>query len=196
MNELLLNRFLKIFKDEILPLTLEGVNLGNKIFGAAIIKKDDYSLVIAGTNNETKNPLWHGEIHTLKKFYELDKKMRPNEKNCIFLSSHEPCSLCISAITFSGFNNFYYLFPYEATSDKFNIPHDLNILKEVFNITDGKYIKENSYWKSYNINILVNELKDANRKKLIESFNEIKKKYIDLSKKYQSSKEKNSIPLK
>ena len=196
MSEILLDKFLDTFKNDILPLTIKGVNGGNKIFGAAIINKDDYSLVVAGSNNETENPIWHGEIHTLKKFYELDNKMRPNEKNCIFLSSHEPCSLCLSAITFSGFNNFYYLFPYEATSDKFNIPHDLNILKEVFNITDGKYIKENSYWKSYNINILVNELKDANRKKLIESFDEIKKKYIDLSKKYQSSKEKNSIPLK
>ena len=196
MSEILLERFLQTFKDEILPLTFEGVSLGNKIFGAAIINKDDYSLVVAGSNNETKNPLWHGEIHTLKKFYEIDKKMRPNEKNCIFLSSHEPCSLCLSAITFSGFDNFYYLFPYESTSDEFNIPHDLNILKEVFNITDGKYMKENSYWKSYNINILINELKDANKKKLTDSFNEIKKKYIDLSKKYQSSKEKNFIPLK
>ena len=196
MNEILLNKFSDIFKNDILPLTVKGVNSGNKIFGAAILNKNDYSLVVAETNNETENPIWHGEIHTLNKFYELDNKMRPNEKNCIFLSSHEPCSLCLSAITFSGFNNFYYLFPYEATSDKFNIPHDLNILKEVFNITDGKYIKENSYWKSYNINILVNKLKDANRKKLTESFDEIKKKYIDLSKKYQSSKEKNSIPLK
>ena len=172
------------------------MDAGNKIFGAAIINKDDYSLVVAGSNNETENPIWHGEIHTLKKFYELDNKTRPNEKNCIFLSSHEPCSLCLSAITFSGFNNFYYLFPYESTSDEFNIPHDLNILKEVFNITDGKYIKENSYWKSYNINILVNELKDANKKKLTDSFNEVKKMYIDLSNKYQSSKENNSIPLK
>ncbi len=122
--------------------------------------------------------------------------MRPKEKNCIFLSSHEPCSLCLSGITFSGFDNFYYLFPYESTSDEFNIPHDLNILKEVFNITDGKYMKENSYWKSYNINILLNEMKNANKKKLADSFNEIKKTYIDLSKKYQSLKEKNSIPLK
>ena len=47
-----------------------------------------------------------------------------------------------SAITFSGFDNFYYLFPYTATNDEFNIPHDLNILKEVFNISDGNYIKE------------------------------------------------------
>ncbi len=196
MSEVLLDKFLNIFKNDILPLTIKGVDTGNKIFGAAIINKDDYSLVVAGSNNETENPIWHGEIHTLKKFYELDNIMRPKEKNCIFLSSHEPCSLCLSGITFSGFDNFYYLFPYESTSDEFNIPHDLNILKEVFNITDGKYMKENSYWKSYNINILLNEMKNANKKKLADSFNEIKKTYIDLSKKYQSLKEKNSIPLK
>ena len=174
MSKVLLDRFLDVFKSDILPLTFEAVNLGNKIFGAAIIKKDDYSIVVAGSNNETKNPLWHGEIYTLKKFYEINKKMRPDEKNCIFLSSHEPCSLCLSAITFSGFDNFYYLFPYESTSDEFNIPHDLKILKEVFNIADGKYMTKNSYWKSYNINSLIDELKTDNKKKFIEFFNFIK----------------------
>ena len=196
MSELLLNRFLRAFKDEILPLTFEGVNSGNKIFGAAIINKNDHSLIVAGTNNETKNPLWHGEIHTLKKFYEVDKKKRPDEKNCIFLSSHEPCSLCLSAITFAGFDNFYYLFPYESTSEEFKIPHDLNILKEVFNVTDGKYIKENSYWKSYAINNLIEEIKTNNKKKLMDAFDQIKKIYVDLSNKYQSSKGESSIPLK
>ena len=196
MSEILLHKFSDIFKNNILPLTAKGVDIGNKIFGAAILNKNDYSLIVAETNNETENPIWHGEIHTLKKFYELDSKIRPSEKNCIFLSSHEPCSLCLSAITFSGFNNFYYLFPYESTSNKFNIPHDLDILKEVFNIEDGKYMKENSYWKSYNINTLINELKSNDKNKLTVSFNEIKEKYIDLSKKYQSSKEKSSIPLK
>ena len=196
MNEMLLDKFVDIFKNNILPLTIKGVDAGNKIFGAAIINKEDYSIVIAGSNNETENPIWHGEIYTLKKFYELDNKIRPKEKNCIFLSSHEPCSLCLSAITFSGFNNFYYLFPYESTSDEFKIPHDLNVLKEVFNISEGKYIKENSYWKSYNINDLIKELENSNKKKILNSFDEIKKIYIDLSKKYQSSKEKNFIPLK
>ena len=160
------------------------------------MKKEDYSLVVAGTNNEIENPLWHGEIHTLKKFYEINKKTRPNEKNCIFLSSHEPCSLCLSAITFSGFDNFYYLFPYESTSDEFNIPHDLRILKEVFNINEGKYIEKNSYWNSYSINDLIEELTNNKKKKLSDSFNKIKNSYIDLSNKYQLSKEKNSIPLK
>ena len=196
MNEKALEKILNIFLKEVLPLTEQGVAKGSKIFGAAIIKKDNLSLVVAETNNEIQNPLWHGEMHTLKKFYELDANTRPKEKDCMFLSSHEPCSMCLSAITFSGFDNFYYLFPYESTSDEFNIPHDLNILKEVFNITDGNYINKNSYWESYNINNLINELEDSKKKKLINSFNDIKKTYIDLSIKYQKSKDKNSIPLK
>ena len=196
MTEILLDKFLDVFNNDILPLTSKGVDSGNKIFGAAIIKKDDYSLVVAGSNNETENPLWHGETHTLKKFYEINKETRPDEKNCIFLSSHEPCSLCLSAITFSGFDNFYYLFPYESTSEEFSIPHDLNILKEVFNINDGNYIKNNSYWKSYSINSLINKLEDSKKKKFKDLFNNIKKNYFDLSNKYQTSKENNSIPLK
>jgi len=196
MTEILLDKFLNVFNNNILPLTSKGVASGNKIFGAAIINKNDYSLVVAGSNNETENPLWHGEIFTLKKFYEIDKKIRPSEKNCIFICSHEPCSLCLSAITFSGFDNFYYLFPYESTSDEFKIPHDLNILKEIFNINDGNYIKNNSYWKSYSINSLINKLEDSKKKKFKDSFKNIKKNYVDLSKKYQTSKENNSIPLK
>ena len=196
MTEILLDKFLDVFNKNILPLTLKGVDSGNKIFGAAIIKKDNYSLVVAGSNNETENPLWHGETHTLKKFYEINNETRPEEKSCIFLSSHEPCSLCLSAITFSGFDNFYYLFPYESTSEEFSIPHDLNILKEVFNINDGNYNKNNSYWKSYNINSLINKLENSKKKKITDSFNNIKKKYFELSNKYQASKEKTSIPLK
>ena len=93
MNEKALEKILKIFLKEVLPLTEKGVAKGSKIFVAAIIKKHDLSLVVAETNNEIENPLWHGEIYTLKKFYELDPKKRPNEKDCIFLSSHEPCSM-------------------------------------------------------------------------------------------------------
>ena len=191
---ILLNKILNTFKENIIPLTKKSVESGNKIFGAAILKKEDFSIVMTGANNEIENPLWHGEVHTLKKFYELPKEKRPSEKNCLFISSHEPCSLCLSAITFAGFDNFYYLFPYESTSEEFNIPHDLNILKEVFNISGGKYIKENSYWKSYNINKLIEESSE-NKQNLKDSFNKVKKMYIDLSNKYQSSKNNNSIPL-
>ena len=196
MTEKALEKFLDIFNKEILPLTEKGVDIGNKIFGAAILKKDDFSLVVAGSNNEIENPLWHGETHTLKKFYEINKDTRPSEKDCIFLSSHEPCSLCLSAITFSGFDNFYYLFPYEMTNDEFNIPHDLKILKEVFKLNNGEYNKENLYWKSHNINMLIENLSSSKKEKIISQLKEIKKNYISLSNKYQMSKNKNFIPLK
>ena len=196
MSEKALEKFLDIFIEEILPLTEKGVDKGNKIFGAAILKKDDFSLVVAGSNNEIENPIWHGETHTLKKFYEINKDYRPSEKDCIFLSSHEPCSLCLSAITFSGFDNFYYLFPYEMTIDEFSIPHDLKILKEVFKVNNGEYNKENSYWKSHNINMLIKNLSSLKKEKFINQFKEIKKNYIDLSNKYQLSKNENFIPLK
>ena len=195
MNEKALKKILDIFSNEVLPLTVKGVAKGSKIFGAAIIKKDDFSLVIAETNNEIENPIWHGEIHVLKKFYELDVKTRPNEKDCMFLSSHEPCSMCLSAITFSGFDNFYYLFPYTATNDVFNIPHDLKILKEVFKINDGEYNKENSYWKSQNINLLVENLPTSKKEKILSKLDEIKNKYKALSNQYQENKDGNAIPL-
>ena len=195
MNEKALKKILDIFSNEVLPLTIKGVAKGSKIFGAAIIKKDDFSLVIAETNNEIENPIWHGEMHVLKKFYELDVKTRPNEKDCMFLSSHEPCSMCLSAITFSGFDNFYYLFPYTATNDVFNIPHDLKILKEVFKINDGEYNKENSYWKSQNINLLVENLPSSKKEKILSKLDKIKNKYKTLSNQYQENKDGNAIPL-
>ena len=195
MSEKALETILNVFLKEVLPLTEKGVAKGSKVFGAAIIKKDDLSVVIAETNNEIENPLWHGEMHALKKFYELDANTRPNEKECMFLSSHEPCSMCLSAITFSGFDNFYFLFPYNDTNDEFNIPHDLNILKEVFKINDGEYNKENSYWKSQNINLLIEKLPTSKKEKILSQLREIKKKYQKLSNQYQENKDGNSIPL-
>ncbi len=193
---ILLNKILNVFLENIIPLSEKSVESGNKIFGAAILKKKDLSLVVAGANNETENPLWHGEVYTLKKFYELPKEKKPKEKDCLFISSHEPCSLCLSAITFSGFDNFYYLFPYQSTSNEFNIPHDLKILNEVFNIKEGRYIKENFYWKSTNIVSLIKEVPKEKIKEITILFDKIKKTYNKLSDKYQSNKKSNDIPLK
>src|SRR5690606_41476284 len=67
-----------------------GVAHGNKLFGAAILLKSDLSVVIAETNNELENPLWHGEMHALKRFYELPKADRPrSEEHTSELQSRE-----------------------------------------------------------------------------------------------------------
>jgi len=194
-NAALINRLFDVIEDDIVPKTAEGVAHGNKLFGAAVLRKSDLSLVLAETNNELENPLWHGEVHCLKRFYEMPKADRPDTRDCIFLSTHEPCSLCLSAITWAGFDNFYYLFSHEDSRDSFAIPHDLKILKEVFTLDPGGYNAENAYWKSYSLRRLVRELPEAEREKLEARLDKIAKRYDELSSSYQSGKADNDIPL-
>ena len=170
MNNVLLPRILEVIEHDILPLTADGVAKGNKIFGAAILRKADLSLVLAETNNEIENPLWHGEVHALKRFYELPAPARPDTKDCIFIATHEPCSLCLSAITWTGFDNFYYLFSHENSRDSFAIPHDLRILKEVFTLEPGGYNASNSYWTGHSITKLVADLPKAERESPAEAY--------------------------
>ncbi len=44
------DRFLSVLEEDILPLTRQGVSRGNKIFGAAVVRKPNLELVVAGTN--------------------------------------------------------------------------------------------------------------------------------------------------
>ncbi|KXG86633.1 deaminase [Agrobacterium bohemicum] len=187
------SRLLDVIENDILPLTVRGVSLGNKVFGAAILRKSDLSLVIAETNNELENPLWHGEIHTLKRFHELGEK--PDTKELIFLSTHEPCTMCMSAITWAGFDNFYSFFSHEDSRDAFAIPHDLKILKEVFGLEPGGYRRSNAFWNSYFISDLVENEDQPLKAQLKDQTARIKAAYDDLSTNYQSSKSENNIPL-
>src|SRR6185369_4831869 len=152
------------------------------------LRKSDRSLVIAETNNEIDNPLWHGEVHCLKRFYEMPKAERADPKGCIFLATHEPCSLCLSAITWTGFDNFHYLFSHEDSRDSFAIPHDLRILKEVFRLDPGGYNAENAYWKSYSLRRLVRELPADQRAAREARIAQIAAKYDELSRAYQATK--------
>ncbi|MER9212642.1 nucleoside deaminase [Mesorhizobium sp. M0663] len=191
----LIDRLLDVIEHDIVPKTAEGVAHGNKLFGAAILRKDDRSLVLAETNNETENPLWHGEVHCLKRFYELPKAERVDTREAIFLATHEPCSLCLSAITWTGFDNFFYLFSHEDSRDSFDIPHDLKILKEVFTLDPGGYNAENAYWKSFSIRKLVRSLPDPERGRLEARIHTISTRYDELSGAYQAGKDENDIPL-
>ena len=189
----LAKRLLDVIEFDILPLTRKGVAAGNKVFGAAILDKSDLSLVLAETNNETENPLWHGEVHTLKRLYERIEK--PNTKDYVFLSTHEPCSMCLSAITWAGFDNFYYFFSHEDSRDSFAIPHDLRILKEVFRLDPGGYAKTNAFWRSAAIADLIPTAEEPEKTALKKQERDIRAAYDAVSADYQSGKAGNAIPL-
>lgn len=187
------SRLLQVMEENILPMTELGVATGNKVFGAAILRKSDLSLIVAETNNELENPLWHGEVYTLKRFYELYDK--PVTKDLIFLSTHEPCTMCMSAITWAGFDNFYYFFSHEDSRDSFAIPHDLKILKEVFGLEPGGYRRQNAFWNSFAIADLVETEDEQLKADLKRQTARIKSRYDALSNTYQATKSANDIPL-
>ena len=189
------DRMLEIMREDILPLTRMGVDRGNKIFGAAILAKKDLRLVVAGSNAETVNPLFHGEISCLNRFWATPGKERPRPVDCLFLSTHEPCSLCLSAITWSGFDNFYYFFPYEDSRDAFHIPHDLNILKELFRCENGNYASPNAYWTSYCLIDLIEQGPEEKRRARSNRAEELRVAWTALSEIYQEQKDALDIPL-
>jgi tRNA(Arg) A34 adenosine deaminase TadA len=201
----LVGRLLDVIEHELIPLTQQGITTGNKLFGAAILGKKDLSLIVAAVNNETVNPLWHGEMHAIKKFYELPPETRPAAGDCLFLATHEPCSLCLSGITWSGFDNFFYLFSYEDTRDEFGIPHDIRILREVYAVPDpdrdapapGRplYNRKNAFFESHSIMSMVSGLDRGSRESLVARMDDISAAYRELSATYQATKGKAGIPL-
>ena len=191
----LLDRLLAAIEGAILPKTRKGVAAGNKVFGAALLHKSDGGVVLAETNNETENPLWHGEVQALKRLHELPCEKRPPTSELIFLATHEPCTMCLSAITWAGFDNFFYLFSHEDSRDAFAIPHDLRILEEVFGLEPGGYNRSNAFWTSRAAADLLAALPEAERPPFEARVAAIRGEYARLSEEYQKGKAGNAIPL-
>lgn len=194
-NADLVRKLLDVMEHDILPLTGKGVHAGNKVFGAALLRKSDLSLVMAQTNNETENPLWHGEVHLLKCFYENPVSKQEATREMIFLSTHEPCTMCMSAIAWAGFDNFFYFFSHQDSRDSFAIPHDLKMLKEVFGLEPGGYNHDNAFWRGRGIFDIIATLPDHEAQPLLDQAARIRDRYSELSSLYQNGKNKNAIPL-
>ena len=77
----------------------------------------------------------------------------------------------------------------------FNIPHDINILKEIFKLDNGDYNRVNSYWRSYSIIEEIRKLNDSEQSNFENKINKIYQEYGNLSELYQENKDENLIPL-
>lgn len=185
-----IKQMLLIIENEILSKTMGGVDAGNKVFGAAVLGKD-FSLDYAETNAETTCPLFHGEVHCI---YQWSKRVPaetrgPRAQNSIFLSTHEPCMMCISSIVWAGFPYVYYFFPYSKTTEQ-GIPHDIQTMHELWGV--ASYRKQNKYCSTACLMELIESLKDGEEKnELMKIQDRLINVYDSLSEKYHSEKKTN-----
>ena len=201
--ETLLSKILNVTEESIVPLTAQGVSSGSKLFGAAILSGSTLEPLQVATNNERESPLLHGEINCIQKFFAAnpDAATRPATADCVFFATHEPCSLCLSGITWSGFRNFYFLFTYEDSRDLFAIPYDIDILEQVFRVrspadTDELlaarplYNKTNKFFTAKSLVDLAGEVDDEDaRTRLLAEIERVKGLYNALSATYQEGKQ-------
>lgn len=177
-DAVIVDRLLDVMEKDILPKTEKAVLEGHKIFGAAILLNKDLTLIVAGTNHEGLNPMWHGEVFTIKEFYDLPHHPMPEE--CIFFSTHEPCSMCLSALAWCGFRKVYFLFAYEETRDDFDIPDDIRILHEIFYCS--KPSRKNSYLEMESIMDLIEN--HPSKEHCYQRIALLKKRYVTMSEQY------------
>lgn len=200
----LISHLLSTIEDHIIPLTRTGVSSCYKVCGAAILLRTSLTPYTLATNNEHVSPLLHGEINCIQPFFTTDfpdPATRPDpKKDCVFLATHEPCSLCLSGITWSGFSKFYYLFTYEDSRDLFSIPNDIDILQEVFQVRDGNPPKEqiqrrplynrvNKFFTAMSFMDVVGKLEsEEERRKWTGEIESVKGLYESLNGMYQEGK--------
>ncbi|ROT42534.1 CMP/dCMP deaminase [Sodiomyces alkalinus F11] len=202
----LLGALLGTTESDIIPLTHAGVSSGSKVFGAAILSSASLKPYTVATNDERASPLLHGEINCIQKFYTSffpDPTNRPDPRgDCVFFATHEPCSLCLSGIAWSGFREVYFLFTYEDSRDRFAIPYDIDILESVFRVrAEGEaddalerralYNRDNKFFQARSLGELVEAVQDpVARERWRAEVERVKGLYDGLSEVYQEGKAK------
>ncbi|MDR3331379.1 MAG: nucleoside deaminase [Synergistaceae bacterium] len=142
-----LQKLLEVIRDEILPLTESEVQRGNHVFGSAILRSDTLTSVMAGSDNRVENPLFHGEIDALNRFFKLP--VRPQAKDLIFLSIEDPCPMCASAIAWAGFKELWVLFGHKDVEADFSMPSAGVMYRELFGV-DGIRL-DNLFYKKHSL---------------------------------------------
>jgi hypothetical protein len=126
-------------------------------------------------------------MYTIVQWAALEAK--PPASSSIFLSTHEPCCMCISAIVWSGFRKCYYLYPYETTRDQ-GIPHDLNIMYELWRVE--RYAPRNGFCATAGLLELIAALPPGDDKAEFQAtVARITASYDGLANKYHSEKAAN-----
>jgi len=199
----LLTAIVKSLQNSIIPKTKELVSTGGSPFGAAVLTQSSLETVTASVNAFRESPLLHGETNCIREFFQTPAEQRPDASSCIFFSTHEPCSLCLSGIAWTGFPILIFLFTYEYTRDSTAIPEDIEILQEVFRVRapgDTEeiladrplYNRKNKFFSAQSVADLLAEVEDEEeRGRLGREIQKIREVYDQFSRDWTASNEQN-----
>jgi tRNA(Arg) A34 adenosine deaminase TadA len=195
----LLTAIIKSIRDQLIPKTKDLVATGSSPFGAAVLTQSSLETVTATVNSYRESPLLHGETNCIREFFQTPAAQRPDASTCIFFSTHEPCSLCLSGIAWTGFPILVFLFTYEYTRDSVAIPEDIEILHEVFRVQAPMdteetlaarplYNKKNKFFSAQSVAELLAEVEDEEeRGRLGLEIQKIKEVYDQFSRDWTAS---------
>jgi tRNA(Arg) A34 adenosine deaminase TadA len=152
---------LEIIRDEILPLAESESARGNDPSGGAILRADTITSVMVGADNRVTNPLFHGDIDAINRFFKLP--VHPPAQELIFLATHDPCPMCAAAIAWAGFKELWVLFEHATSELDDALRADLSMYKNLFGVDgirqDNGFFTKNSIRKTVATNPHKDELK-------------------------------------
>ena len=98
------------FMRECISLAQVAAENGGAPYGALIADPDEGMVMATGRNDASLNPIWHGEIAAISNLSSLlgDVSVYSVAPKLELYTTAEPCSMCMSAITWSGFGRVYY----------------------------------------------------------------------------------------
>lgn len=193
------SKLMELTDAHLLPLLPECIAQGHTPFGAGIFRKSDFSPVAVSSNKDLESPVLHAEVNCINQFFKLPEPARPSVDDALFISTHEPCSMCLSALAWANVKTVYFTFTHQDTRDKLGMNEDIDIIEELFldrgdreaagSETDGpRYNRRNKFFTAAPISSLFDAVADETLKDgLKDRMNQLQKAMLSASSTLQTT---------
>jgi tRNA(Arg) A34 adenosine deaminase TadA len=164
-----LKAMLEVMRNEVLPLVESVAIMGNALSGGVVMRQDTLTSVIVGADYQIENPVIHGEMDVINRFFKLP--VHPPAEELLIMVTHEPCPMCATAIALAGFKELWVLFP----SDDPAVPGTVvpHLYRDLFGVKGLR--QDNNFFDRRYIRTAIEE--NSRSEELMEIFDEISMRY-------------------